>query len=349
MRNNNPRMGVRLCSSQAAGLSTEYGVVLIALLWIFIALTAIALSFARESRVEVVSVLNAQSLEKAYYVARAGVAETIYRIAYERFAQQTQQASLDAEPTPLELGRLTGEFGDGRFQVDIQDESGKVDLNNASEEQVLALLLAAEIPEHDAEIIKDSIMDWKDTDDFYRANGAESEYYESLDTPYSAKNNRINAIEELLLVRGVTPEYFYGSPERTGDGSVHYKYGISRYFTVYSSNSQININYAPLPVLLSIPGMAPELAMRIVETRRTTPFKNTAEISNLLPGTSTGTQQYLTIQPSNIYTLNVTASSGNSKVRRVIRTVVRLDNGLQNYHQTLYWNENVPDYESANL
>jgi type II secretory pathway component PulK len=56
---------------------SESGIVLIALLWIFIALSAIVLSFARESHVEVVAASNSQSLEQAYYVARAGISETI--------------------------------------------------------------------------------------------------------------------------------------------------------------------------------------------------------------------------------------------------------------------------------
>ena len=46
-------------------LSTESGVILIALLWILTALSVIALSFSKESRVEVAAARNAQSLEDA--------------------------------------------------------------------------------------------------------------------------------------------------------------------------------------------------------------------------------------------------------------------------------------------
>jgi general secretion pathway protein K len=339
------------------GLPGECGIILIALLWIFVALAAIVLSFARESRVEIATVRNTQSLEKAYYIARAGVAETIYRIAQDSLAPQTQQSTLvEDQPTPLERGVLTAEFGDGQFRADIQDESGKVDVNNVAEDQLLPLILATGIPEADASVISDSILDWRDSDDFSRANGAESEYYQALETPYAAKNGRINAIEELLLVRGVTPEYFYGLPEKTEDGNIVYKYGLARCFTVYSNSSsgaagagriQINVNYAPLPVLLAIPGMTQDTAERIIANR---PFQDTRAISDAIPGSlSSETLQYLSTQLTNIYTLNVTASVANSKVRRVIRTIVRLDTSRPNYHQILYWNENVPDYEGANL
>ena len=106
-------------------------------------------------------------------------------------------------------------------------------------------------------------------------NGAEDDYYQTLNPPYKSKNGRFDTVEELLLVKGITPTYFYGYPERTVDGSVIYRYGLSRYFTVYSNRNQINVNYAPLPVLLSVPGMPAEAATLIYERRLVKPFKNT--------------------------------------------------------------------------
>ena len=116
-----------------------------------------------------------------------------------------------------------------------------------------------------------------------------------------------DATEELLLIRGVTPEYYYGRPERAEDGSIIYKYGISRCLTVYSTStrSQINVNYAPLPVLLSIPGIDLETAERIIANR---PFQNTGEISDAIPGSlTTESLQYFSTQLTDIYTLNIAA------------------------------------------
>lgn len=55
----------------------EQGVVLIALLWILTALAVIALSFSRESYVEVAAARNSRDLADAYYVARAGFTMTV--------------------------------------------------------------------------------------------------------------------------------------------------------------------------------------------------------------------------------------------------------------------------------
>ena len=56
----------------------------------------------------------------------------------------------------------------------------------------------------------DCILDWLDEDDEPRPYGAEVEFYSTLPTPYEPANGPINSIEELLLVRGVTPALLFG-------------------------------------------------------------------------------------------------------------------------------------------
>jgi general secretion pathway protein K len=322
------------------------GVILIALLWILAALSAIALSFSRESFVEVAAARNAQSLEESYFVARAGIAATIYQLLQKHLTPSVQQAGSQDVPDPVDLGSVTGSLGGGVYRVDIQDESGKINVNTVSEPQLRALVEASGIGKPDADIITDSILDWRDADNETRLNGAEDDYYQTLNPPYNAKNGRIDTVEELLLVRGITTDYFYGHPERAPDGSVLYKYGLSRCLTVFSTRNQININFAPLPVLLSIPGMPPQAAQMIYDRRHVKPFKNLEEVIREIPvPLGATTLPFLATEQTGIYTLTASAQAGNSKVRRVIRTVVSLNRGGRTQYQTLYWNENIPDYE----
>ena len=58
--------------------------------------------------------------------------------------------------------------------------------------------------------VADAILDWIDPDDEPREQGAESEYYQRLDTPYSARNAIPQTLEELLFVRGVSRELLLG-------------------------------------------------------------------------------------------------------------------------------------------
>lgn len=94
----------------------------------------------------------------------------------------------------------------------LVDESGKINLNTLLDldldaEQQRDLLL--ELPEMTAEVA-DAILDWLDPDEQPRQMGAENEYYGTLNPPYSAKNGRLETLDELLEVRGVTTWLLYG-------------------------------------------------------------------------------------------------------------------------------------------
>ncbi len=326
------------------------GTILIALLWILAALAVIALSFSRETFVEVAAARNSQSLESAYFIARAGIESTIYQLLRKRFTPKINQPELQDVPDPLDLGTVTGRLGGGEYKVDIQDESGKLNVNTVPEEQLRALTEAAGINKRDADIITDSILDWRDADSDPHVNGVENDYYQTLNPPYKAKNGWIDAVEELLLVRGVTPEYFFGRPERAANGAAVYKYGLSRYLTVYSNRNrnQVNVNFAPIPVLLSIPGMTPEAAKLIYDRRHVKPFKSTTEISQILGvAADNKAMALLSFDQTGVYTLIVSAHAMNSKAVRVIRTVIGLEPTPNKQYKTLYWNENVPDYGSV--
>ena len=324
------------------------GMILIVVLWVLTALAVLTLSFSRESRIEVMTARNARAMEKAYYIARAGMENAIYQIMQKRMTSSTQTA-IGAEPDAIDLGKITGSFDGGFWQVNVQDESGKVNINTVSEQQLGALILAAGIEEQYARILTDSILDWRETDSDPRPNGAKNDYYQSLDPPYTAKNNQFDAIEELLLVRGMTHDFFYGKPERMQDGTVEYKYGISRFFTVFTTRDQVNVNYAALPVLLSLPGMPPDAAQMIYQRRMVQPFQSSAEISRDIPfPLGAGVLNQLTTAQTGIITLTAEAHEEGSRVRRTIRAVISLNSAsMQNPYQILYWNENISDYEGG--
>ena len=325
------------------------GVILIALLWILTALSVLAFSFSRESFVEVAVARNTSDLCDSYYIARAGMMATIHQLVQKRFMPQLKQAQQPGPPDPIDAGMVTGTFADGTYVVEVQDESGKINLNRVQEEQLRTLIEFIGIQKPDSDIIVDSILDWRDADSDHRLNGAEDDYYQSLNPPYKAKNGPFDSVEELLLVRGVTPDYFYGHREKGPDGSILYKYGLSRCFTVYSGTlgnfgSGINANYAPLAVLMSAPGMTPDVAQGIIEHRKVKPFQSPAEISQAL-GVAMGTPalSMLSTNQTGAYTLTASGRRAGSKVQRTIRAVVILGASPNMPYRIVYWNENIPD------
>jgi len=122
-------------------------------------------------------------------------------------------------------------FEEGRFLIEITDLSGRIQINrlvdqngNYDDTQKGLLMRFLGSPEFDldpeeVENIVDAIKDWidnPDNDDVTGWGGAEDSYYQSLERPYPCKNAPFEFLEELLLVRGITKELFYGSGEKPG-------------------------------------------------------------------------------------------------------------------------------------
>jgi type II secretory pathway component PulK len=325
--------------------SGEEGVILIALLWILTALAVIAMSFSRESFVEVAAARNLRDTAVGYYAARGGIAFTAFQLIQRRLYPPVRQLELPGPPDPLDLGIVRGTSGDGDYEVEIQDESGKINVNFVMEEQLKALMEALGIGSPDADVIVDSIMDWKDADNLRRDNGAEDDYYQTLNPPYKAKNGRIDTVEELLLLRGVSKEYFYGRTQKMPDGSLVHRPGLWNCFTVYSTTNRVNVNFAPLEVLLSVPGMPPQTAQLIYERRKTKPFVSIDEINRALPvNLGATTLPYLSTDLTNVYSLTAQGRRRNSKATRLVRAVVFLDPREPGGYRVIYWNDNVPGY-----
>jgi general secretion pathway protein K len=298
----------------------------------FLVVTLIALCVAREAFVDIAAVRNERDMAVAKFAARSGLAATIFQL----IRHKTDPAFRKTE----ELVKFSGALGEGAYEVEIVGESGKFDINHIRNEQLQALVKALSINEYDSSIIVDSILDWIDKDSQPRANGAEEDYYSRLNLQYHAKNGFFDNIEELLLVRGVSPEYFYGWSERgSGDSTIHH-YGLSECLTIYSPSTAIDPNYAPLPVLLALPGITPELAAGIEERRKVRPFIHPTEIEHDL-GLEIDPKIliWLTTQPPDIYTLTATGNRIGSKIKRTIKSVVQLDREDPEQYRILGWCE----------
>jgi type II secretory pathway component PulK len=141
--------------------------------------------------------------------------------------------------------------GSSAFRMGVIDEASKINLNtilaldNGQGNAAYNLLMALPNMTDD---IANAIIDWLDPDDTARQNGAESETYSALSPAYRAKNGPLDSIEELLLVRGMTPQLLFGNDRnRNGtldkgedDGSGQVDQGWSAYLTVYSREPNLD-------------------------------------------------------------------------------------------------------------
>ncbi|HXK59103.1 MAG TPA: general secretion pathway protein GspK [Acidobacteriota bacterium] len=325
------------------GSDDQKGAVLIVVLWVLIALSLLALSFSASVRTEVNAARNTVDQKQAYYRARAGVDYAVYRIleAQSAFsqAQQALQGEIGQQVPDVLTGFLRLDLADGGADIEVIDESGKLNLNLAPAHLIYNLLIIIGVDPVDADVITDSIEDWRDQDDFYRPNGAESDYYQSLERPYFAKNGLFDVPEELLLVRGVTPEIYYGRKGLTESGERVEYYGLQKYFTTFSTISRININSAPLPVLAAIPGLDYDVAQAIVAMRQEAPLMGIEDVMGRIPGIPTEVANYLSMMQSQVYTIISTGSLNHSEVICQIRAVIRVGGMGPKPYLVLYWNE----------
>jgi len=254
---------------------SQRGIALLLVLWVLTILMVIVLSFTFMARTETQATLSFKEGTEKKFIAEAGMERGIMELFY-RNVYKGQSIEFEGSEVWKTDGTLySSPIGDGYYTVRIIDESGKLDINTVNDVVLKNLLINIGVQEEEVDTIVDSIMDWKDPDDLHRLHGAESDYYMSLPNPYNAKNANFDTVEELLLVKGVTPEILYGS---ASDGE---KRGIIDFLTVNSNRSRINVNAAPKEVLMAIPGMTPEIADTIIDYRQNKEIGNILEVGGI--------------------------------------------------------------------
>ena len=255
--------------------SEKGGVALILVVWILVILIVIVGEFSYSMKTELNIMRNFKEEEEAYQLALSGLElAKIELIAannstYVYLNEDGIMVFGNKDENPLREGKMEK----GSFTYTITDEDRKLNINNTTIQQLKYIIQSTGVEITDADTIVDSIVDWRDTDNLHMLNGAEEDYYQSLEKPYSCKDGPFDVVDELLLVKGVTQEIFYGSSQKaesaTGDEGEKKYTGIEQYFTSWGSNI-VNINTAPEIVLETVLGAG--TAGSIIKQREVSPF-----------------------------------------------------------------------------
>ena len=303
------------------------GVALILVLWVMVILVAIVGEFAYSMRTELNITRNFKEEEESYQLALAGIERAKIEILSAKDALYTYLNEDDVLVLKKddENPERQGSLGSWNFSYIIIDEDGKLNINTASPPQIRYIINNSGVDITDVSIIVDSIIDWIDADNLHMLNGAEEDYYQSLEKPYSCKDGIFNSINELLLVKGITPEIFYGSTKegedegKNGEDEKKEYEGIAQYFTIWGSGL-INVNTAPQRVLEAVFGAA--RAENIIIQRGTGP------ILTSMPGAAI---------TSFVFTIISTGTTADGKIKRLVKITVRREG---NKLKTLYWDDN---------
>jgi general secretion pathway protein K len=332
------------------------GVALIMVVWIITILTVVVLEFSFAMRTEVNITKNFKEELELYAIAHGGVQQAIAelilkhdpRVQQLRKTLKTEEVNPEKKEWVADGRPYALRFDQGECELRIMSESGKININTISEMTLRKLIgnLGLEGEKRDA--VVDSILDWRDPDDLYRINGAENDYYQSLKEPYRCKNANLDSVQELLLVKGVTPDLFYGrrGPKEGEEGTKASDIGLKDIFSVYAAGEQVDVNSASLPVLRVALGLPSEVAKAILKGREEKGFQHQQDLLQRVPELSpliaqisgrlvfSSTSAPLT---SVYYTIESRGKSKEGGAVRDLKTIVKIDRMDKKGYKVIQW------------
>jgi len=327
------------------------GVVLVMVLWVITILSVVVLEFCFAMRTEVNITRNYQEDLRLYAAAQGTVQRAIAELVFKHDPRMQQ---LRKNPTEGEIPPENKEWvTDGReyrvpFEgaegvVRVLGEAGKVNINSISDSRLRKIMNTLGLEGEARDIVVDSILDWRDPDDFIRINGAENEYYNSLKEPYDCKNANFDSVEELLLVRGITPELFYGKKikGKEGEEKKEEPVALKDIFSIYATGEQIDINSTSLPVLRVVLGLPLDVCRRMIEKREEKGFENIQDlvqrVPEILPFLSEVQRLILFGAMNPYYTIEARGRGREGNSGRGVRAVVKVDSNEKEGYKIVQW------------
>jgi general secretion pathway protein K len=236
-------------------------------------LVATALEYNRRARFTLLSTAEMRDSITLSQMAASGVHVAMAMLIKDKSESNTDSLLEDwADSAKIDEILQEIPFESGELSVKISDEMGKIQVNalvafpdkNAFNQAQLSLWDRFLNYKGDEEQMQDdsdptaiinSLKDWLDSGDDDATtglSGAELEYYQGLEPPYAPKNGPITDLNELMLIKGISPELFYGSEENPGISQFMTVYGVAGSAGSFSYPGRINVNTAELPVLMAL-------------------------------------------------------------------------------------------------
>jgi len=248
-------------------LRQESGTVLLLVLVVVTLLTALIGDFAFSTLVDLRMTETFRDRTKAYYLAKGGV-------RFGRMMLQEDDNDYDDRNETWAQAIIGYEVGDGVVSITIEDHDGRLNLNRlvtsqgntdvVIKERLLRLFEVLEI--NDGAELTAALIDWLDPDSDPEDLGAESDYYQGLAAPYPAKNGPFDELQELLQVRGFTPERLKL---------------LKPHVTIWG-DQKVNVNTASRELLLALADeMESEAAEAIVSARQEEPLTGIRQLKEL--------------------------------------------------------------------
>ena len=286
--------------------------ILIGVLWCMALLAVIVVSVLHTARLDLTLARHQGDAVQAHYLALAGIEKAKALLVKDVSDRQRSNRSSSAtlEDAPEQFRDIT--LGRGRFSVKhrspgsanegwrygISDEAGRLNVNVASSNEL------SRLPGMTPDVTA-AIMDWRDSDNAVTPGGAEAEYYASISPPHLVRNGPLQTVRELLMVRGLTPELFYGrnraQRDAPGNGTGGNTSGLrdigwETVLTVHSiskdvnagGQNRVNVQTADERALTGVKGISQTIARALIAYRGNRRFATIADLLEVTPAGPAG-------------------------------------------------------------
>ncbi len=259
--------------------ANERGTALVLTLLVIITLAGLTLGFSGESGVELTLAGYMKDSTKAYQLARSGVEIALELLARDEDFEMDTFNEEWRKFGSIPLAEGIAEEG-VTFYGGMVDENSKININllrnsqgeidEKREAQMRRLFRAMGVNEERL----NPVLDWLDSDDIERQDGAEGYFYQNLEEPYECANGPFLTVGQVFLVRGMREFERFGEKKSKK---------LMDFLTIHS-DGKININTAPKEVLESLgESMDSALAGSIVEYRKEETFESIEDLRKV-PG-----------------------------------------------------------------
>jgi general secretion pathway protein K len=222
----------------------ERGFIIVAVLWIILALATFASIYAAYVVRSADAVGSSDQQIRAQALFTAALELTVYR-----------STAIDKDRRPP-AGQLNFRMGRATVLVDFRSESGRIDLNAAPKPLLASLFVTLGARPADADNYADRVLAWRGAAAQTGGEDTEAEAYRVAGRNYAPRHAPFQDVGELWLVLGLPPALI----ERA-----------LPYVTVFSGVAQVNVLAAPPFVLAALPGVTPEQVNGLLAARRSVP------------------------------------------------------------------------------
>ncbi len=226
-----------------ATMRRQRGIAFIVVIWVMVLLTVLLSGFVVVARTEALQARFLFDSAQARYAAEAGISRASWELR-----------NFDPLTMWVPDGRQYAfDFEGAKVTVEVQDESGKIDINAAGLETLIRMFAAVGVDQLQAESLAAAVIDWRDVDDLLNLNGAEDPDYESAGLPYGAADAPFTTIGELQQVLGMNYELYAK---------------LQNDITIYGGIDRPNAAFASTLGLQTIDGIDPIMAQQLLDLRR---------------------------------------------------------------------------------